>query len=450
VDRSLIVHVDIDAFFAAVEQVLDPALRGWPVVVGGGIEGRGVVASASYEARPYGLKAGMPIYKAKELCPHGVFIGGHHEEYNRFSAHVFDILCALSPSVEQASLDEAYMDLRGCERMYGLWSARPIARLPFLRDADGVYRRSERRAVAAGRRTMLPEDCRWVGAVALHLKRQVREQTGLDVSVGIGSNKLVAKAASDFGKPSGVTLVEAGSEGEFLGLLELKDIPGIGPSVRERFARWNVHSVEEALRLPLDLLQDAFGPERGAAVHALLRGTPGEPAELHLPERPKSISRETTFWTASNDYEFVESMLFYLTERLGRALRRERMEGRTVQVKVRYSDFSTVQRSRSMGEHADRDEAVFATARGLLKALWCRSRRVRLVGVGLTDLRAARLFQGRLFESGAERSRRIDRCLDGLRERFGFDAVRRGPAIRLAEEKQEPAELPDISAMLRR
>ena len=454
-DRPLIMHVDIDAFFASVEQVLDPALRGLPVVVGGGIEGRGVVASASYEARPYGLKAGMPIYKAKELCPHGVFIAGHHEEYNRFSGRVFDILAALSPSVEQASLDEAYVDLRGCERMYGPWAARPIARLPFVQDAAGVYHRSERRAVSPGLRRLLPEDCRWVGAAALHLKRQVRAQTGLDVSVGVGANKLVAKAASDFAKPSGVTLVQAGSEGAFLGLLELKDIPGIGPSVRERFARWNVHSVSEALRLPVDLLQDAFGQERGAAVHAVLRGRPGEPVELRAPERPKSISRETTFWTASNDYEFVESMLFYLTERLGRALRRDGLEGRTVQVKVRYSDFNTVQRSRSMGEHADRDEAVFATARGLLKALWCRSRRsapsrrVRLVGVGLTDLRPARLFQGRLFDTGAERSRRIDRCLDGLRERFGFGVVQRGPAIRLSEEK-EPAELPDISAMVRR
>jgi DNA polymerase-4 len=203
------------------------------------------------------------------------------------------------------------------------------------------------------------------------------------------------------------------------------------------------------VRLPVDLLQDAFGPERGAAVHALLRGMPGEPVELRPPDRPKSISRETTFWTASNDYEFVESMLFYLTERLGRALRREGMEGRTVQVKVRYSDFNTVQRSRSMGEHADRDEAIFATARVLLKAQWCRSRRVRLVGVGLTDLRPARAFQGRLFDTGAERSRRIDRCLDGLRERFGFGVVQRGPAIRLSEE-QGPAELPDISVMMRR
>ena len=180
----------------------------------------------------------MPIYRAKELCPHGIFIGGHHEESNRFSERVFAILASVSPSVEQASLDEAYVDLRGCERIYGLWSAPPIARLPFLKDADGVYRRSERRAVPlplagsprrpGARREMLPEGSRWVGAVAVWIKRRVRAETGLDVSVGVGANKLVAKAASDFGKPSGVTLVEAGREGTFLGLLELKDIPGVG------------------------------------------------------------------------------------------------------------------------------------------------------------------------------------------------------------------------------
>jgi len=449
-DRPLIVHVDIDAFFAAVEQVLDPELKGKPVIVGGGTGGRGVVASASYEARPYGLKAGMPIYRAKELCPHGIFIGGHHGQYNRFSERIFEILASLSPSVEQASLDEAYVDLRGCERLYGLWSARPIARLPFLEEARGVWRRSEHRAVPPGRRALLPQDVRWLGAVALWLKRKVRAETGLDVSVGVGTGKPVAKAASDFGKPSGVTLVQAGSEGAFLGLLELKDIPGIGRSVRERFARWNVHSVADALRLPQDLLQDAFGPERGRAVYALLRGRAVDPVELRGRERPKSISRETTFWTASNDYEFVEAMLFYLTERLGRALRREGMQGRTVQVKVRYSDFTTVQRSRSMGWHMDGDEAVFATARRLLRDCWSRSRRVRLVGVGLTDLRPARVFQNGLFDTGAERSRRIDRCLDGLRERFGFDVVQRGPAIRLSEGQGEPTALPDISAMMRR
>jgi DNA polymerase-4 len=443
-----IIHVDIDAFFAAVEQVLNPELRGRPVIVGGGVGGRGVIASASYEARPYGLHAGMPMHRARELCPDGVYLTGRHEEYNRFSERVFDVLAEVSPAVEQTSLDEACLSLKGCERLYGVWSARPLARLPFRRAADGVYHRSEARPVPPAERVPAPEECRWVAAVALWLKRLVRARTGLDISVGVGTNKLVAKVASDFTRPDGLTLVREGREADFMAMRELKDIPGIGRVTREKFRKWNVRTVEEARRLPADLLEDAFGAHRGRALHELLRGEGS--VEPSPPDRPKSISRETTFWRASNAPEFVEGMLFYLTERLGRALRREGMEGRTVQVKVRYGDRLTVQRSRSLGEHTDRDEAVFEVARRLLRRQWRRSRRVRLVGVGLTDLRRARAFQHRLFDDEANRGRRIDRCLDRLRERFGFDVVQRGPAIRLSEEPEEATELPDISAMMRR
>ncbi|KPK59856.1 MAG: hypothetical protein AMK73_08420 [Planctomycetes bacterium SM23_32] len=386
----LIIHVDIDAFFASVEQVLRPELRGRPVIVGGGVEGRGVVASASYEARRFGLKAGTPIFRARELCPDGVYLPPDFAEYNRFSERVFDVLSGFSPTVEQASLDDAYVDLRGCERIYADPDG-PLGRLPFTAPANGVYRRSERRAVPPERRVLLPEGCRWLGGVGLRIKRAVRAETGLTVSVGIGTNKVVARAASGFGKPDGVTLVEAGREADFLGLLELKDIPGIGRATREKLGKWNVHSVEEARRLPRGLLEDAFGPERGAALHHLVRGEAwADVEELRTHEPPRSISRETTFWIASSDYELVESMLFYLVERLGRALRREGLQGRVVQVKMRYHDFSGVQCSRAMGEHTDRDGEIFAAARRLLRGRWCRSRRLRLVGVGLTDLQPAR------------------------------------------------------------
>ncbi len=446
---SMILHVDIDAFYASAEQVLDEQLRGRPVVVGGGAGGRGVVASASYEARPYGVKAGMPIWRARELCPTGVFVPGHHDEYNRLAEQVMDVLRGLSPSVEQASLDEAYVDLRGCERLYGLWSARPIGRMPFMQVAEGVYRRSGLRAIPRRGRVLLPQEGRWAGAVALWTRRVVKGRTGLDVSVGIGPNKLVAKVASGYAKPAGVAFVHAGAESAFLGLLELKDIPGIGRAVRERFAKWNVLTVADARRLPRDLLQDAFGQQWGSTLYDLLRGTLTEPVEASGWDRPKSISRETTFWSASNDAGFVESMLFSLTERLGRALRREGMRGRTVQVKVRFADMRTVQRSRSLGGYTDCDQVIFSAARRLLRQCRARTRRVRLVGVGLTDLRPSHVHQQLLFDDDVERSRRIDRCLDGLRERFGFDVVRRGPAIVVAEARDAVAQAPDISAMMR-
>ncbi len=434
-DTELFLHVDVDAFFASVEQVLNPDLKGRPVAVGGGVRGRGVVGSASYEATACGVRPGVPIYRARELCPEAKFLPPRHEEYNRFSEQVFDVLSEVSPSVEQTSLGEAHVDLSGCERLYGAWSARPVGRLPFRREAEGVYRRSGRKAVPLKRRRMLPEGLRWAGAVAVRVKRAVRARTGLSVSVGLAANRLAAKTASDYGKPDGLTVLCPGAEADFMGLLELPDVPGIGRATLQKLHKWNVRTVEAARELPGNLLADTFGPERGRRLYELFRGRgTGEPV---APDRPRSISRETTFWTASSDLEFVESMLFYLTERLGRALRRERMGGRTVQMKIRYHDFTTVQRSRSMSRCTDRDEEIFALARKLLRAGWLRSKRVRLVGVGLTDLRPARAFQQRLFDNEAERCRRLDRCLDSVRERFGFDAVQRGLSINLTAAGDE-------------
>ena len=437
-DTPWILHVDVDAFFASVEQVLRPELRGRPVVVGGGTGGRGVVASASYEARRFGLKAGMPIHRARELCPEAVYLSGSFERYNRFSERVFELLCGVSPSVEQASLDEAYLSLRGCRRLYGAWAGRPTARVPFLEGPDGVYCRSEGRPVPVSRRTLVPESWRWMAAVAMGLKNRMLAQTGLSVSVGVGTNKLVAKVASDFRKPQGLTIVTPGREADFLAGLELRDLPGIGPATWRKFHKWNVRTVREARRLPADLLEDAFGPHRGRAIHRLLRGD--GPVEPESPDRPQSISRETTFWRARANYEVVEAMLFDLTERLGRALRREKLEGGTAHLKLRYQNRAAVQRSRSLGTYTDRDDRIFGTARAMLRSGWRRSRRVRLVGVGITDLRPARLFQPSLFDDGAERYRRLDRCLDGLRERFGSEAVRRGPAINLPGALDEPRE----------
>lgn len=427
-DDRLVVHVDIDAFFASVEQVLDPSLRGRPVIVCGGPEGRGAVASASYEARRFGVRAGMPLFRARELCPGGVFAGGSFEAYNDFSERVFEILSHVSPSVEKASLDEAYVDLRGCRLLYGIWSARPLSMLPFAREAEGVYRRWEGSAVPPARRVVLPERIRWAAGVGLRLKRTVRAETGLDVSVGIGPNRVVARAATGCCRPDGIVLVEPAAGERFLGMLALKDVPGVGRVTLQRLRKWNVHTVGQARRLPLQLLQDAFGPERGRWLFHLMRGA--EPARGRW--RPRSIGRETTFWIACSDYGLAESVLFRLTERLGRALRREGLQGRTVQLRLRYEHFAAVRAARSVGGgYTDCDEVIFGVARRLLRGRWRRSRRLRLIGVKLADLRPGGTFQGRLFDDRAERGRRLDRCLDGLRDRFGFDAVHRGLSIML-------------------
>jgi DNA polymerase-4 len=432
-DEHIIMHVDIDAFFASVEQILNPELRGRPVIVGGGVEGRGVVASASYEARPCGIRAGMPIFKAQALCPRAEFVGGHFEQYNRFSQQVMDILESVSPAVEHGSMDEAYLDLAGCERLYGAWSARPLARLPFVEQVPGVYRRLEGRAVPAGFRRLLPEALRWPAAVALRLRRTVRERTGLDVTVGLGTNRLVAKTATDYAKPAGVCLVAPGAEERFVATLDLGEIPGVGRATLKKLRSWNVNTVQEARRLPSDLLCDAFGPVAGRNLHGLFHGEADSKVQPVARQKPRSMSRETTFWAATASYEFVEGMLFHLCERLGRALREEGMVARRVTLRLRYEDFHTVSAGRRVVRGVDGDEDIFGVVRRLLRTRWRRSRRLRLVGVGAEDLREAYARQVRLFDDEGERSRRIDRCLDDLRERFGNEIIRRGPAIALEE-----------------
>jgi DNA polymerase-4 len=377
----------------------------------------------------------MPIYKARELCPAAEVTGGHFEDYNRLSGQVMDILNGVSPVVEHGSMDEAYLDLAGCERLYGAWSARPLARLPFVQQAPGVYRRLEARAAPPEFRELLPEPLRWPAAVALRLRRTVQERTGLQVSVGLGTNRLVAKAATDYAKPAGVCLVAPGAEERFVGTLDLGDIPGVGRATLKKLRSWNVNNVQEARRLPLDLLRDAFGPVAGRSLHGLFRGVASGRVEPSARQKPRSMSRETTFWTATTSYEFVEGMLFHLCERLGRALREQGMVARRVTLRMRYEDFHTVRAGRRVGggRGTDGDEEIFGVARRLLTTRWRRSRRLRLVGVGAEDLHEARSHQALLFDDEAERSRRIDRCLDDLRERFGREAIRRGPAIALNE-----------------
>jgi DNA polymerase-4 len=434
----VILHVDIDAFFASVEQVLDATLRGRPVVVGSADPRRGVVASASYEARRFGLHAGMPVIKARELCPHAVYLGGSYREYARFSRQVFAVLEAASPALEALGMDEAYVDLSGCERLHGLRGAGPLGRMPFERSGGGAWVRREARAVPPRRRGLLPEPWRWVAAVALRIKRLVRETTGLNVSVGCAANKLAAKAASDFAKPSGVALIEPGREADFFLTLPLADVPGLGRALLERLAKWNVRTTAQARALPPELLNAAFGARAGPALHGVLRGC-GE-AQLQPPARPKSVSRETTFWSASADRVFLEAMLLYLCERAGAALRREGLAGRTVRVRLRYEEFTTMDVSRSARRPVCEDEDIFETARELLLAHWTRSRRLRLIGVSVQRLEPAEGMQTDLFDATALRRRRVDRCLDALRQRFGFTVVQRGLALRLEKSLEKGGE----------
>lgn len=384
----MILHVDIDAFFASVEQVLEPALRGKPVIVGG--TERSVVASASYEARARGVRTAMPSAQAARLCPEAIFRPGDFARYRQFSDRVMAILGDFSPAVEVASIDEAYLDAAGCERLFG----------PALEMADRI-------------------------------RRRVRQETGLNVSIGIGSNKLVAKVATSFAKPNGVVEVRPGHEAEFFAPLPLKALPGIGRRTAERLAEYNLRTLGDLRRIPEDVLIATFGVS-GEALYRHCRAECASPVDPTPDRRPKSISRATTFETDTADRAHVEAMLWYLTERAARDLRRHGLLARCVTVKLRYADFQTVGRSQTLDEPTDHDAALFRTAAALWRRLYTRRVRVRLIGVGLSSLvpRAGRQLD--LFAEPRRRRRdRLYQGIDRVRDRFGFCTLTVGRAIDL-------------------
>jgi len=386
--QRTILHVDVDAFFPSVEQVLNPDLRGKPVIVGGRPTDRSVVASASYEARAYGVKTAMPIAAAYRLCPHAAFLRGNFHHYQAFSRRIEAILRDLSPDVQKVSLDDFYVDLSGTERLHG----------PPMAAAD-------------------------------RFKRRIEGETGLRVSMGIAGNRLVAKVASKRAKPNGLLEVRRGYERAFLRPLRLDILPGVGGKMLSNLQRFNLHTVGDLARLDPHLLETTFGLS-GRRIAQYARGE--DPSAVTPPGPPKSISRETTFEQDVADRRLLEAMLHYLTERAAAELRALRLRARTVEVKVRYADFQTVMRSRTLEQPADQDAAFFAVGRALLGRLLERRIRVRLVGVTLSGFTHVRWRQADFIEYAIEERRsRLYRSLDRVRRRFGFSAVTVGPSLRM-------------------
>jgi DNA polymerase-4 len=397
-DPRSILHVDLDAFYVAVERLRDPSLVGKPVVVGAnprGGRGRGVVAAASYEARAFGIHSAMPIGEAYHRCPHGVYVSGHRDLYARAARAVRRVFAQFTPAVEPVSIDEAYLDLTGTERLHG-----PPAR------------------------------------TAERIRSAIVENTRLPVSMGLGTTKTIAKIASDLAKPEGFLEVLPGREAVFLAPLPLRRLPGVGPATRQRLAKYNLKTVGDLARLDQDILAGILG-ERGPSFLASATGDDG--GTVAAREHPKSVSRECTFDTDTTDLEFCEAMLFYLSERACHDLRTQRLTARTVTLKLRYHDFTTVVRSTTMSSPTDSDRTVATTVRELFRAA-CGSRpRVRLLGVGLSNL-IVEAPQLELFASS--RALAWDRLmapLDRLRERYGFEAVRSGSTLPL----QDPNRLDD-------
>ena len=387
-----ILHMDMDAFYASVEQRDRPELRGRPVVVGAPPNRRGVVSTASYEARAFGIHSAMPSRTAGRLCPHAVFVAPRMETYEEVSRQVMAIAHEFTPLVEPLSLDEAFLDVRGALR---LWP-------------DAV-------------------------AIAREIKRRVRERTALTVSVGVAVNKFLAKVASDLEKPDGLTVVPA-SESEilaFLAPLPATKIWGIGKKSAARLDSAGLRTIGQLQAMSEAQLRPFFGTDGARHVWELARGRDERTVETEWEE--KSISAENTFDRDCASMDVVRQTLLELAERVGARLRGAGKRARTAQVKIRFSDFTTITRRATFPAPADTDRALVAAARRLFERERVREP-VRLIGFGVSNLESnaggvaeqPALFPDPESEPNRPRDRAIDRAVDRLRDRFGRDAVKRG------------------------
>lgn len=377
-----ILHLDLDAFFASVEQIRNPSLRGKPVIVGSGC-----IASCSYEARRFGLTAGMSIREAMRLCPRALVLKGDQRVYHAFAERVFEACRGVSPAVE-TYLDEAHCDLTGTSRINGS-------------------------PLEAGSR----------------LKVLIQERTGLTVTVGIGTNRMIARLAGKAAKPDGLAAVEPGSEASFIADRPVRELPGVGRRTGELFSKLNIETVADLRAVPRPALRQLLG-EPGEVLYERCRGR--DPRAVSQREVPRSVSRETAFHYPTAAESEIEAMLYYLTERAARFLRGRGLEARTVGVRIRYSDFRGAAASATLAAPTALDPTLFHTAARLLRSL--RSRRVslRLVGLRLEGLRLAEATQGDLMEEDAEAARRqLVAGLDRVRSRYGHSAVVVGRSIRL-------------------
>jgi DNA polymerase-4 len=374
-----IAHVDMDAFFVSVEELEDPSLKGKAVVVGADPEGRGVVAAASYEARKYGVHSAMPIRTAKKLCPHAIFLRGHHAKYSEYSHKIYDIFAEFTPVVEMVSIDEAYLDFTGCERLHG-----------------SAFRGADR------------------------LIRVIKERTGLNASIGLSTSHLVSKIASDQAKPHGLLYVLPGYEAQFLASLPVRRMPGIGKVTEPELLSRGIVTIGDLGATGAERLKQWFGTY-GEWLYTKSQGKDIDAYQYS--EEPKSISHETTFDVDIEDEEEMERTLSYLSQLVARRLRDHRLFARTVGLKLRYASFRTLTRDVTLDEPTHLDSVIFEQVLRLFEKTWNRKQKIRLLGVKASHLGHGTFQRGLLEAAQADKLERIMQTTDKLRERFGFDAV---------------------------
>jgi len=376
-------HLDIDAFFASVEQVRNPRLRAKPVIVGAG-----VIASCSYEARRFGLHAAMSLAKAKRLCPQAVVLDGNYQIYHAFAEQVWEICRRLTPDMDTL-LDDAYLDLSGTERLHG--DVKHLAR---------------------------------------QLKNTVRRETGLVVTCGVATSRVVARMASASMKPDGLVVVAPGDEINFIRDKPVEKLPGVGPRTAEILRRLNITTIGALSEIPRGSLEQLFGAH-GVAFYERSHGRDSH--VVGRSEIPKSISRETCFHRETTDRREIEGMLYYLAERAARTLRELGLAARGVTVKIRYSDFTGEATSKRLAHHTDLDDEIYALACGILRRTYTRRVSLRGIGVVLSNFRRVGDDPSGLFDGDRRRRARLYRTLDEVRRRYGYRAVVAGRSLDLVD-----------------
>lgn len=376
-----IFHLDMDTFFVSVERILDPKLEGKPVIVGGDPHGgRGVVAACSYEARKFGLHSAMPIRTAYKLCPQGIYLHGHYDEYVRYSKAVKNILTNYAPVIEQASIDEYYIDFTGCSHLYGDYPS-----------------------------------------LALKIQKEINNRLQLPCSIGIAGNKVTAKIGSDHNKPNGITYVKPGEEKKFLADLPVQVIPGVGKVTLKDLNQKGIYFIRDISKLPQDYFSTAYGKH---GIDLWKKANGGGPEYLTVEREQKSISHETTFLNDILSTKKIEETLFDISAKLSQSLKDNNWISSTVTLKLRYSDFQTLTKAKTI-RHTDDPITIYNTAKYLFEKSYTRRVAVRLAGIRLTNFMTSSSQQFLFDDIFIKRGKIID-AMNNIRAKYGYSVIQLG------------------------